>query len=370
MRVALFPGIMPRQEGGGGSLRSTILAGLQNARGWHEFVLCPQPPSSAGKSTSPAQSPSFEEQSIRDNDADLAWLLNPFSKPVSAPYFATVWDLEHRKQPYFPEVGIVRGIWEQRERIYQTLLPRAARVITGTLAGKNEVEFYYRVRPENVRVVRFPVSYEYLDAGHGIQPVASAKYGVRNSFIIYPAHFWAHKNHVNLLLALQQLNDGADTPLELVLTGADKGNLPYVRDVIGELGLSASVHLLGFIPDADLASLYREAVGMVFPSFFGPDNLPPLEAFACGCPVAMSQVAGSDEGLEDAAIFFDPANSASIAEAIQTLRTNAPRRAALVARGRELVRERTPHAYVEAICALLDEFEPLRQCWGKEYVQA
>jgi hypothetical protein len=41
----------------------------------------------------------------------------------------------------------------------------------------------------------------------------------------------------------------------------------------------------------------------------------------------------------------------------------------MAARGRELVKERTPHAYVEAICALLDEFEPLRHCWGHPYVK-
>jgi glycosyltransferase involved in cell wall biosynthesis len=233
-------------------------------------------------------------------------------------YFTTVWDLEHRKQPYFPEVSTVGATWEQRERIFHKLLPRAARVITGTQAGKNEIVFYYRVRPENVRVVRFPVSYEFLEAANGNRPVALAKYGIRNPFVIYPAQFWAHKNHVNLMIALQQLNEGSENPLELVLTGTDKGNLSHVRDVIGELGLSARVHMLGFIPQDDLAGLYREALAMVFPSFFGPDNLPPLEAFACGCPVAMSRLEGTDEGLEDAALFFDPANPASIAEAIQT----------------------------------------------------
>lgn len=368
MRVALFPGIIPELEGGGCSLRSAILAGLQKARGWHDFILCPHPPSTGIVSNSP-HGLSFEERSIRDNDADLAWFLYPFPRPVSVPYFATVWDLEHRKQPYFPEVSTVGFTWEQRERIYQTLLPRAARVITGTKTGKDEIVFYYKVRPENVRVVRFPVSYQYLHATDGNHPIQPSKYAIPNPFVIYPAQFWPHKNHVNLLIALQHLNGTSENPLDLVLTGADKGNLSHIRQVIDELGLLERVHILGFIPQSDLAGLYREAVAMVFPSFFGPDNLPPLEAFASGCPVAMSQVKGADEGLEGAAIFFDPADPVSIAEAIQMLRTDATRRIELAARGRELVAARTPQAYVEEICALLDEFEPLRRCWGKRYVQ-
>ena len=368
MRVALFPGTIPKLEGGGGSLRLSILAGLRKARGWHDFILCPRPPRGEDIARS-SQQTSFEEQSIIDNDADVAWFLYPMAKPVSVPYFATVWDLEHRKQPYFPEVSI-SGTWEQRDRAYQTVLPRAARVITGTQAGKSEIVFYYKIRPENVRVVRFPVSYDYHEATVTGGAIASAKYNVGNPFVIYPAQFWPHKNHVNLLIALKNLNSEAGNPLDLVLTGGDKGNLAHVKSVIDELGLSARVHILGFIPSNDLASLYREAVALVFPSFFGPDNLPPLEALVCGCPVVMSQMDGADEGLEGAAVYFDPANPDSIAAAIQSVQANKQLRIDLMARGRDLVAGRTPQAYVEEICALLDEFEPLRRCWGRRYNNA
>src|SRR5579859_1283051 len=236
MRVALFPGIIPKLEGGGTSLRSSILAGLRKARGWHDFILCPHPPKTEDISGSPRQL-SFEEQSISDNAADVAWFLFPFARPVSVPYFATVWDLEHRKQPYFPEVSTAGTTWEQRDRAYQSVLPRAARVITGTQAGKNEIVFYYRIRPENVRVVPFPVSYDYHGAAANSHSTALNKYNIRNAYVIYPAQFWPHKNHVNLLLALQHLNSDSKNPLDLVLTGTDKGNLSHVRKAIDDLGL-------------------------------------------------------------------------------------------------------------------------------------
>ena len=79
--------------------------------------------------------------------------MNLASVPVSIPFITTVWDLEHRKRPYFPEVSRTGWLWADRERHYQTVLPRASFVITGTTTGKDEVVRYYGINPENVKVI-------------------------------------------------------------------------------------------------------------------------------------------------------------------------------------------------------------------------
>jgi glycosyltransferase involved in cell wall biosynthesis len=160
----------------------------------------------------------------------------------------------------------------------------------------------------------------------------------------------------------------ADEPMHLVLTGSDMGNLRHVQEAIHRLRLSSQVHFLGFLPREDLIGLYRQAVALVYPTFFGPDNLPPLEAFAAGCPVATSNISGADEQLGTAAVLFDPANPIEIAEAICRIRDNKEFRAELIRRGQERVALRTPQKYVEQICSILDEFEPFRKCWGRQYV--
>src|SRR5205823_8869925 len=105
-------------------------------------------------------------------------------------------------------------------------------------------------------------------------------------------------------------------------------------------------HILGFVPRAELDKLYNAAVALIFPSFFGPDNLPPLEAFARNCPVAAARVAGADEQLENAALFFNPSDPADIARAILTLYQDHELRAELVRRGKRLVSTRSTEAYV------------------------
>ena len=312
---------------------------------------------------------SFEERFIRDFGIDIGWFLTPGWNPISVPYFATVWDLEHRKQPYFPEVSITGWSWEAREKNYQRLLPRAARVVTGTSAGKKEIISYYGINPDNVRVVPFPANDRFHSVSTDKLVDVRGKFGVRNAFVFYPAQFWPHKNHVNLLFALRLLNASSHEPLQLLLAGSDQGNLQHVKETIHDLELVQHVRISGFVSEEDLIGLYREATALVFPSFFGPDNLPPLEAFAIGCPVAAARIAGADEQLGDAAILFDPGSPVEIAEAIGRIRDNEELREKLIQRGRKRVTTFTPRNYVERICDILDEFEAIRRCWGAIYVE-
>ena len=83
------------------------------------------------------------DQWIRMQQIDIVWFLHPMDTLVSVPYIATVWDLQHRSRPYFPEVSVTGWSWEERERTYSSILPRASYILTGTHAGKNEIVHYY-----------------------------------------------------------------------------------------------------------------------------------------------------------------------------------------------------------------------------------
>jgi glycosyltransferase involved in cell wall biosynthesis len=106
---------------------------------------------------------------------------------------------------------------------------------------------------------------------------------------------------------------------------------------------------------------------LIFPTFFGPDNIPPLEAFVLGCPVIASRLSGSEEHLGDAAQLFDPAKPQEIADAIAAVcgpgyRT-ARLRNRLIKKGFKLALRRSSLDYVRNVCEILDEFEPVRRCW-------
>ena len=164
------------------------------------------------------------EQFILESDIDVMWFLSQTNAPVSVPYFTTVWDLQHRRQPFFPEVSTTGWTWDARERAFRSNLLRASRIITGTQAGKDEIIAFYGVCPQNVIVVPMPIAEADLSGDSDSRIDVSAKYGLKSQYLFYPARFWPHKNHVNLLLALDLLKRNAG----VVLTGSDKGNLNHV----------------------------------------------------------------------------------------------------------------------------------------------
>ncbi|MEI6704002.1 MAG: glycosyltransferase family 1 protein, partial [Deltaproteobacteria bacterium] len=252
--------------------------------------------------------------------------------------------------------------WGARERHFKNLLPRAARIITGTGAGKEEIIKYYQV-PENlVQVVPFPTP-QFALSPPVTEEQQAGESQIPENYLFYPAQFWPHKNHVGLLLALKILRDKFGLNFNLVFTGSDKGNLGYVQKMVKELGLEDKVTFLGFVETDFLRELYRRAFALVFPTFLGPDNLPPLEAFALGCPVIASNVEGAEEQLGSAALLFDPKNPEEMALRIKELHDSPAIRDELIRLGHERALSWTAKDYVERMLQIIDDFAPIRRCW-------
>ena len=182
-------------------------------------------------------------------------------------------------------------------------------------------------------------------------------------YLFYPAQYWPHKNHAALLAALAELNRRSATPYNLVCVGSDKGGLDHVRALVQELGLSEYVQLLGFVETEQLVALYRGAHALVYLSFFGPENLPPLEACRLGCPVICADIPGAREQLGDAALFVPPTDAQRIANAVHSVE-DSELRWQLVESGRRRADERSAERYVRGVLEFLDEFEPIRRCWS------
>ena len=139
-------------------------------------------------------------------------------------------------------------------------------------------------------------------------------------------------------------------------------NLKCVQRIALDLKLHDAVHFLGFVSLEGLVWLYRQALALTHVTFFGPDNLPPLEAFALGCPVIASRVEGAEEQLGNAALLVDPSDEMQIAEAIRCVCHGANLRVELVTKGKKRAKLFTGKEYVEAILQLLDTLAPMVRC--------
>jgi len=302
------------------------------------------------------------ERAARRHDVQLLWFLGVFATECpDMPYVATLWDLQHRLQPFFPEVGISR-IWDKREQFYGYFLRRATYCITGTETGKRQIQYLYQLAESRVRVFPLPTPKFALNASPSAIDVRN-RFGFDKEYIFYPAQFWPHKNHANLILALKWLKEVHGLELMLALSGSDKGNLTFVKRFAEQQGVVSQVRFLGFVSEEELIALYRQAVALTFVTYFGPDNMPPLEAFALGCPVIASAVDGAQEQYGDAVVYVDPSDPEAIGQAIWNVHTDRKLRERFVELGFERARKWTSTDYVRKMHDLIDEFSAIRRNW-------
>lgn len=238
-------------------------------------------------------------------------------------------DLMHRHERQFQEVS-GWGLYWRRERHYRNLCANARAILVDSRIGKAHVLEAYPVPAQRVHVLPF-VAPDYINDTSPID--FDSRYSLPPKFLFYPAQFWEHKNHARLLEALAEAIESVPD-IHLVLAGSKKNAYSTVLDTIDKLNLRDRVHILGYIPEEDMSAFYRKARALVMPTFFGPTNIPPLEAMAVGCPMALSNIYAMPEQVGDAAIFFDPTSVADIAAAIVSLATDDALCARLSAAGK------------------------------------
>jgi glycosyltransferase involved in cell wall biosynthesis len=243
--------------------------------------------------------------------------LTPTTEEINFPFVVTHWDIAHYSTWALPEISM-NGVFEERELLYTNCYNKAFAIFCESEAGKKELLKYKQVNEEKLFVVPlFPGKIIDLQIDRDQQlALLRNEFSLQpGSYYIYPAQFWAHKNHYHLLLAFSKVVS-THPHLKLVLCGSDKGNLAYLREVMVHLHLNGSVIIPGFVPDETLYSLYKNAIALVMPTLLGPTNMPLLEAARLGCPVITTASEGHKEILGDYGTYVDPLDEDAIAQAM------------------------------------------------------
>jgi glycosyltransferase involved in cell wall biosynthesis len=209
--------------------------------------------------------------------------------PARVATVVTLYDVQHLDLP---------ELFPRAERAFRALSyhcsARSARrvVVSSDFVRERAVE-KLGLDPGRIRVIPFGIDHDRFRPGDD----------QREPFLLYPARLWPHKNHRRLFEAFALLRR-EQPELRLVLTGGGHSAQP-----------PAGVEIRGQVSADELVSLYQRASALVFPSLYEGFGQPPLEAMACGCPVACSKAASLPEVCGDAARYFDPENVEQIAEA-------------------------------------------------------
>ena len=282
---------------------------------------------------------------------DVIYYPLPMCRFSNYPFIYTLWDLGHLSSYAFPEVND-NGNFEGRKHHHDEIPFKALMVFCESETGKNDAIKYLRINEKRIKVLPlFPSGV----ISENVIPARPQIVHQDLAFIHYPAQYWAHKNHYNLIFAFRLVADSYPN-VKLILTGSDHGNKSYVLNAIRENNLEDRVIELDFVSFAELKWLYLHSKGLIMPTLLGPTNMPPLEALALGCPVAVSDLPGHREQLGNNAIYFNPLDIEDIKKAIEILIT------------RDIVQPPVPIPTIKQNMNLLDsyfaELKMIRQTWN------
>lgn len=137
----------------------------------------------------------------------------------------------------------------------------------------------------------------------------------------------ARKNLQVLFRAMALLHERGNTA-PLVLCGPGSALAAIAKQV-----RAPWLRFAGFVPDAELGTMYRRATALVFPSRYEGFGLPALEALASGGRVVCADESSLPEAVGDAALRFPWDDAEALAGHLGRLLSDANLRHTLVTRG-------------------------------------
>jgi glycosyltransferase involved in cell wall biosynthesis len=203
------------------------------------------------------------------------------------------------KRMFYGKVVVRRLAWRQN----------AIMAISESTA--NDITTFFGIPRTRLDVVYNGIDHERfhpLSAPETDRPVVE-KNRLHQPYILYVSRLeHPAKNHVRLIQAFERFKETTGSPWQLAFGGSDWHGAEFVHAAVEASRYKADIRLLGFVPDADLPALYRQASAMAYPSLYEGFGFPPVEAMACGCPVISSTRGSLGEVVGDAALTIDPEN--------------------------------------------------------------
>jgi glycosyltransferase involved in cell wall biosynthesis len=307
----------------------------------------------------------FEKKMVA-HGCDLVYFVTPSGYAGSLQrlnYIITVWDTCHRDMPEFPEVRKFNQFFI-RERIYQNYLSPAVVVLVDSVNLADSIAFRYGVDRTRLLPAPFSPSPFLSSELAKTRDEVLAKYSLEAGYFFYPAQFWAHKNHIRILEAILLLNRNG-VQHTVVFAGGDQGNRAHVERFVEQNDLGSQVRFLGFVPTDDMRGLYEACRAVLMPTYFGPTNVPPLEAWMLGKPLIYSVL--YEEQVKDAAVLVDPDDAAQLASAITSCMDQAfCEQIVKAGRSRLNALDNEIKASEDELLVRLNRFEKRLHCWSEQ----
>jgi len=292
-------------------------------------------------------------------------------------FIITVPDVSHREDLEFPEwVKLKSSEFQRRDEILSKSTIKAIAVITNAEIIKNQISFFYSVSKERIHVINHRPSLaisKFNQSNRDTSEHVKKLYNLPEKYIFYPAMYLPHKNHKYIIDAIKILRTehkinlsavfcGSDN-LSAVFCGSDKGYLDRIKKYSISQEQNQYIHFLDFVADEDMPYLYLNSLALTMPTFSGPTNIPPWEAFKMEVPVFYSDLKNIREVYIDAVYYIDQFDSSSLVDGIVEILKNEDKRKELIINGKKLLNGINTEKEFKKIFDILKKRKKIKEIW-------
>ncbi len=224
-------------------------------------------------------------------------------------FISTFLDLEHFKHSIFPE--ITKKEFCKRENLYFYSLKKSLLIFVSHHIIKKKVSYHYKIPTKKIMIIPYTPSGLFKSAKKNNQ--IKKKFEHIKRYFFYPAQIWGHKNHISILKAAKILQEKGHE-ISFIFSGRDRGFKSVLETYIKENKVK-NIHFTGFLQNEEMDYIYKNCLGVIFTSLFGPDAIPPLETWSYKKPLIYNNRL-EDEVNKDTAILVNVKQPKEISEAI------------------------------------------------------
>lgn len=188
---------------------------------------------------------------------------------------------------------------------YRRSAQKADLILTPSQSTASDVHQFFDVPQTRIKVISPGIPAIFKPADDKISKSLDFIPEIKSPYVLFVGKKSPRRQFPVILDAIQQIRKRG-FQLNLVAVGPPSKSIRQKEGLID----------IGYVPDHNLATLYQNAIALIWPSSREGFGLPLAEAMACGCPVITTPVNAISEVVGQACLALSECSSENIMDAI------------------------------------------------------
>lgn len=275
---------------------------------------------------------------------------------LASPSLTWVHDIAFK---FFPEATEPRTLKLLQHNISR-FVHKSTRILTLSEQSKKEILEHFAEAAGKLEIVPCGVDPDFFaPSSEADIATAKQKYGISGKYIFFLSNLEPRKNILRLIAAFTALPSDYKQQYSLVLVGGMAWHSEPIYAAMEKAKQEGwdIIKPQTYVPDDELPALLSGAEMLVSPALHEGFGLSPLQAMACGTPVAVSDIGAIREVVGDAGLYFDPCNETEMTSTIKRILNDQPLRQELRQKGLVRARQFTWEDSIKQLVGIIEQVE-------------